>query len=63
MEMEISPVMFEWLLADWAGYSDRPEVVFPELGSVDRARLADELANSLSGKLIGQKAQAGQHDC
>ena len=57
MELEISPVMFEWLLADWAGYADRPEAVFPDLVGINRDSLADELESSLREKLLGRDVE------
>ena len=43
MEITLSNQIFEWLLADWAGYGDNPHEVFPSLRHVDHERLADEL--------------------
>lgn len=45
MEFEISPVLFEWLLADWAGYrldSDRAKL-FPHLRDLNWQQLAGQL--------------------
>ena len=58
MEVDLGPLMFEWLLADWAGHADRPEAVFPRLKGIDRASLADDLENSLKVKLTAPQADA-----
>ena len=43
MDVEIRPMVFEWLLAGWAGYRDNPAAVFPSLQEQDPKDLAGEL--------------------
>ena len=51
MELELTSEVFEWLLADWAGYGDDPGEVFPDLRNVDHTALKLELFQTI------QKAQ------
>ena len=43
MSTELSSQMFEWLLADWAGYREDPEVIFPSLKGENLQQLSDKL--------------------
>ena len=43
MNAELSPQMFEWLLAAWAGHRDDPEKIFPSLKGESLQQLDDEL--------------------
>ena len=49
MDVEIRPKVFEWLLANWAGYSDNPAAIFPSLKDQNPKDLAGEL-DSLLGR-------------
>ena len=51
MEVELTDHLFEWLLAQWAGYSDNPAKVFPHLDDMDSEILEYELYSTI------QKAQ------
>ena len=43
MNTELSSQMFEWLLADWAGYREDPEKVFPSLKGENLQQISGEL--------------------
>jgi len=47
MASELSGVVFEWLLANWAGCSEDPGALFPHLQQVNEADLAEELAQAI----------------
>jgi len=44
MNAELTGELFEWLLADWAGYGNEPEQVFPNLLNADVETLNNELS-------------------
>jgi len=48
MELNLSSILFEWLLADWAGYHDEPAEIFPSLKDVNVSELSNELSSVLS---------------
>ena len=43
MTGELSPTVFEWLLADWAGLGDDPAALFPSLDRYESQDLLAEL--------------------
>ena len=47
MDAELTGELFEWLLADWAGYGTEPEKVFPDLLNADTKELASELTETI----------------
>ena len=55
MEAELSGMVFEWLLADWAGYGNDPGNVFPSLRDIDPAVLNDELFRTIQEARLARK--------
>jgi len=55
MEAELSGMVFEWLLADWAGYRNDPGNVFPSLRDIDPAVLNDELFRTIQEARLARK--------
>jgi|GEM_PF-5259969 len=55
MQKKISPHLFEWLLASWAGYAHRPDLCFSSLKHCDYTELHKELIVSLSQTKIISK--------
>ncbi|MBN1765495.1 MAG: hypothetical protein JW860_09585, partial [Sedimentisphaerales bacterium] len=51
MEVELTDHLFEWLLAEWAGFGDNPAEAFPHLKDIDSYVIEDELYQAI------QKAQ------
>ena len=47
MNAELTGELFEWLLADWAGYGSEPEKVFPDLLNADIEALNSELSETI----------------
>ncbi len=47
MTTELSNRVFEWLLANWAGYGENPAELFPSLHDADYNALQEELASVL----------------
>ena len=47
MELELTNTLFEWLLAEWAGYGNNPAELFSSLRGVNRDHLADEFVTAL----------------
>ncbi len=47
MSAELTGELFEWLLADWAGYGNEPEQVFPNLLNADIEALNIELSKTI----------------
>ncbi len=47
MEVSLSNHLFEWILADWAGFGENPEVAFPSLRGMDPVELNDELQQTV----------------
>jgi len=43
MEVVLSERMFELIMAQWAGFGDRPEEIFPLLNDVNSEELSDEI--------------------
>lgn len=44
MEIQISNRIFELLLAEWAGYGDRPEAIFQNWENQEQELIAAELS-------------------
>ena len=55
MSSEISGRIFEWLLADWAGFVRNPGDLFPSLRGMDRYQLAEELAECIHAARASQQ--------
>lgn len=47
MSAELTGELFEWLLAEWAGYGNEPEQVFPNLLNADIEALNNELSKTI----------------
>ena len=47
MSAELTGELFEWLLADWAGYGNEPGQVFPNLLNADIEALNSELSETI----------------
>jgi hypothetical protein len=47
MKSKISSQVFEWLLAQWAGFGENPADVFPSLRDADLADLQAQLNNAI----------------
>ena len=47
MNAELTGELFGWLLADWAGYGNEPEQVFPNLLNADIEALNIELSKTI----------------
>ena len=47
MKSKISSQVFEWLLAQWAGFGENPAEVFPSLRDADLADLQVQLNNAI----------------
>ena len=47
MSAELTGELFEWLLADWAGYGNEPGQVFPNLLNADIEALSSELSETI----------------
>ena len=56
MADELNGAVFEWLLADWAGYGDDPAAVFPSLDCFKSQELLAELGLAI------QNAQSAQQE-
>ena len=56
MKSKISDRVFEWLLADWAGYGDNPAELFPSLRGVNYGSLADELASAMEDAGVSRES-------
>ena len=46
---ELSGTVFEWLLAEWAGFGDNPSEVFPSLNEAEPQELLGELNVAIQG--------------
>ena len=58
MEAMLSNQIFEWLLAEWAGFGDNPDELFPSLTNVDHKTIADELDQIIRLAQISQEKRA-----
>ncbi|GEM_PF-1319803 len=47
MKSKISSQVFEWLLAQWAGFGDNPADLFPSLREADLTDLQAQLHNAI----------------
>ena len=47
MKSKISSQVFEWLLAQWAGFGENPAEAFPSLRDADLADLQAQLNNAI----------------
>jgi len=47
MKSKISSQVFEWLLAQWAGFGEDPAELFPSLRDADLADLQVQLDNAI----------------
>ena len=47
MKSKISSQVFEWLLAQWAGFGENPADLFPSLREADLTDLQDQLHNAI----------------
>ncbi len=47
MDTELTGELFEWLLAEWAGYGNEPEKAFPNLLNADTKALTSELTETI----------------
>ncbi len=47
MKSKISSQVFEWLLAQWAGFGENPAEVFPSLREADLADLQAQLNTAI----------------
>ena len=47
MKSKISSQVFEWLLAQWAGFGENPAEVFPSLRDADFTDLQVQLNNAI----------------
>jgi hypothetical protein len=47
VESSLRNTVFEWLLADWAGYGENPAELFPSLQNVSYDELTDELVGAI----------------
>ena len=58
MEVTLSNQIFEWLLAEWAGFGDNPHELFPSLLHVDHERMAVELDQAVRRAKLSQEKKA-----
>ncbi len=61
MKSELSEPVFEWLLASWVGYQDRPDAIFPDLKNVSLRQLDEELHRAIQNASQPDKAENVWH--
>jgi hypothetical protein len=56
MDEVVSGMLFEWLLASWAGFNENPEQIFPHLNNVNSEKMNEELVNLIKKSQLVRQA-------